>query len=508
MRELYAVQLDLQMSVESASPTRLSQEWVARGAGTTPEEVQEASGGTLRTATGHELEFALEPEAADGWTCSWRRTDDHDPGLIWRLLLACGHAPGDTEVVRASLRVRLERAADDFKLVPPGHEFRAPAIVRTLLREHSMFDADVRVEPRFRERRASEVPELVRLLRDPRRRLPVFVVSRSPDAEHTVDAGELARQVAGLAHVEVLSTHLAAMALVDILGRELSVWGGAVRLYWPGFSTDDNPRRHRLWVRARLLRERDFVGTSLRFLGSLGSVTVPEHPIVAAARLQRRNRAVQTGGLPDWVVEYIDSLESDAKDAKDQSAELRRDLEESQAARADLESQLEDTRRAFKTFNEHQNLEAVEEQLDLDELDVASAYKLAHTEAPDYVVYLPEVEESIQEFSSYQSPRRLYEALTAVADAASAWRNGGLGSGFGDFFSSRGYEYSSNNPAANARKTKRHYQRRVDGVVVTMEPHLKVDQSTSPDQCLRVYWYRDESSQKLFVGHVGRHLPD
>lgn len=133
MRELYAVQLDLQTSPESTSATQLAREWVARGAGTTLEEVRESSGKSLRTATGHELEFALEPDTVDGWTCSWRRPDEHDPGLIWRLLLACGQVPGDESAVRASLRVRLERAADDFKLVPPGHEFRAPAIVRTLL---------------------------------------------------------------------------------------------------------------------------------------------------------------------------------------------------------------------------------------------------------------------------------------------------------------------------------------------------------------------------------------
>lgn len=507
MRELYAVQLDLQTSPESTSATQLAQEWVARGAGTTLEEVRKSSGKSLRTATGHELEFALEPDTVDGWTCSWRRPDEHDPGLIWRLLLACGQVPGDESAVRASLRVRLERAADDFKLVPPGHEFRAPAIVRTLLREHAMFDAGVRVEPRFRERRASEITELVALLESDHRRLPVFVVSRSPSPEHTVDAGELARQLAGLAHVEVLSTHLAAMALSDTLGRDLSVWGGAVRLYWPGFSADDNPRKHRLWVRARLLRERDFIGSSLRFLGSLGSVTVPEHPIVAAARLQRRNRVVQSGELPDWIVEYIDSLERDAKDAKDESAELRRDLEESRAAREDLESQLEDTRRAFNTFNAHQDADTVED-LDLENLDISSAYDLARSEAPDYVVYLPDAETSIQAFQSYRSPRRLYEALASVADAASAWRAGSLGSGFGEFFSSRGYEYSKNNPAATARQTKRHYQRRVDGVIVTMEPHLKVDQSTSPDQCLRIYWYRDDNSKRLFIGHVGRHLPD
>lgn len=40
-----------------------------------------------------------------------------------------------------------------------------------------------------------------------------------------------------------------------------------------------------------------------------------------------------------------------------------------------------------------------------------------------------------------------------------------------------------------------------------MEPHLKVDQGTTPNQCLRVYWYIDEEERIFVVGHIGRHLP-
>ncbi|MGG8848335.1 hypothetical protein ACQ881_37680 [Streptomyces lividans] len=41
-----------------------------------------------------------------------------------------------------------------------------------------------------------------------------------------------------------------------------------------------------------------------------------------------------------------------------------------------------------------------------------------------------------------------------------------------------------------------------------MEAHLKVDEATTADQCLRIYWYVDKTDKVLVVGHVGRHLPD
>jgi hypothetical protein len=126
----------------------------------------------------------------------------------------------------------------------------------------------------------------------------------------------------------------------------------------------------------------------------------------------------------------------------------------------------------------------------------------------DLCVYLDEAQASVDAFANYASPRRLYEALTVLNEGAAAWQSGALGPGFGAYFTERGYEYSQRNPAALARRTRAAYQRRYAGETVTMQPHLKVDQASSPDQCLRVYWYVDEQRKRLVVGHVGRHLPD
>jgi hypothetical protein len=507
VRELYACQLDIRESQESTSVLQLAQEWVARGSGLKVDEVLGAGDEIVRTAEGHELEFALGSADTHAWTCSWRRPDENDSDLVWRVLLALGSLPDVDGLVRFSLRIRLERAGDDFRLAPLGHEFRAPALIRTLLRSHDVTDSTARVEPSYRVRRPSDVAALTEFLLSPSRSLPVVVVTRGPDPEHAVDAGELARQIAGLAHVEVLSTHLAALALSDSLGRELGVWGGAARLYWPGLHLEDDPRMHRLWTRTHLERHRDLVGWFLGFLGSLGAATVPEHPVVEAARAQRRSRALDGGDLPEWVAEYVDSLESEIKNARAEASDMRQEVTGLNDLIEDLRAKLEDTRRSFNMYTEHVEAERVED-VDLESLDVAAAYRLAREEAPENIVFLSEADDSIEAFSSYRSPRRLYEALTAVSEVATAWANDDLGTGFGEYFGARGYEYSKNNPAATARRTKRHYQRRVDGVLVTMEPHLKVDQSTSPDQCLRIYWWRDDEARRLVIGHVGRHLPD
>ena len=36
-------------------------------------------------------------------------------------------------------------------------------------------------------------------------------------------------------------------------------------------------------------------------------------------------------------------------------------------------------------------------------------------------------------------------------------------------------------------------------------PHLKVDEATSPDQCLRIYWDIDNDSRHWTITHIGTH---
>lgn len=512
MRELYACQLELRETPDAVGVLDLIQEWVARGSGLDVESVRALAASPTVTPDGHELYNTLaegDRTHPSEWTCSWRHPDEEDAGLVWRILVATGPSPEDAALIRVTLRIRLERAGDRFQLTPLQHSFASPAIIRTLLREHEMTDAGERVNPSYTVRRAGDISALVARLADPTRHLPTVIVTRSPGPTHTVDAGELARAVAGLAHVEVLSTHLAALALTDELDREASVWGGAVRLYWPGFVVGQDLHRHRYWTRARLEATRDFPRLALTLLGSLSAARVPEHPTVAKARARKRPAEADEGTLPPWADEYIEELEKDLDSVNAELTESRAALADALESVSNLEAELGDVRAAFHlTHQAASSDDEAQASPDLENLDVASVFRLAKREASEYIVYLPSADDSIVEFASYNSPRRLYEALTTMSDAAEAWQNGSLGAGFGSYFSERGYEYSQNNPSANARRTRAHYQRRYEGAVVTMEAHLKVDQSTSPDQCLRVYWYRDDANARLVVGHVGRHLPD
>ena len=93
-------------------------------------------------------------------------------------------------------------------------------------------------------------------LLDRGRRLPVvlFSAKKEEDGVYPTEAGNpalTARELCGLAHVFVMPRVEDSHRLTKRLGM-LSVYDGAVRIYWPRFRLSDPPPRHPLHLRQRL----------------------------------------------------------------------------------------------------------------------------------------------------------------------------------------------------------------------------------------------------------------
>jgi hypothetical protein len=89
-----------------------------------------------------------------------------------------------------------------------------------------------------------EVREHVHLwLLAPERELPEVVIT-TRHGRTLVEPGALARRLGGRAQVVLVETGEATYALRDVLGDDLAVWGGAARVYHPGFSLADRASLH------------------------------------------------------------------------------------------------------------------------------------------------------------------------------------------------------------------------------------------------------------------------
>lgn len=126
-----------------------------------------------------------------------------------------------------------------------------PAIVRILQKSIGVFEArQILAEP-WKLMNEGEVDNLHVFVRDPRRSLPVVVLTQ-PDKrrmtvevdEYVLDPVDLAERLAGLAHVVQLPWELS-YRWTDLIGKEWSTYLGAVRTYFPGFDPErDDSSNH------------------------------------------------------------------------------------------------------------------------------------------------------------------------------------------------------------------------------------------------------------------------
>lgn len=90
---------------------------------------------------------------------------------------------------------------------------------------------------------------LVREICDPNRSIPVVCITTHHDGRTTfVDGREVYGLLQGRARVVILPSGVATMRLKEMLSPRQDVYGGAVRIYFPGFSLDADPADHPVYI--------------------------------------------------------------------------------------------------------------------------------------------------------------------------------------------------------------------------------------------------------------------
>lgn len=415
-----------------------------------------------------------------------RQPDDSDESLLWISEVALGlpEAP-----LLAGVRVRLA-AVPGTALTPLEYEFGVPAIVRTLLREFTVLDGGQRTEARYVELGNSMVESLVAWLVAEERRLPVVVVTRTRESGSVrVDVRALARELAGIAHVRVLSSTQASWTLTELIGPSLSVWDGAVRVYFPGFTLQDDPYRHRFWLGDRV--NNGLVGRLRSWFGTLAASRTAEHPLHEQLRVDRHARLEEALASSDtaFLEEYIGELDarderqrSEIGELKEQNASLTRTVERTSEELESVRSNFAEIQRSMPARQPRVTAEVEEGPLTVGAAMDDIARQLSTRYYRDRVKITPQALDAGRDFSSYSSPGELLRAAHTVIEAGALYHDNKLGTTPMEYFAQRGFGYGAQ-PG----------------------PHLKVDESTSPDQCLRIYWEDDSEARRWTITGIGRH---
>ncbi len=342
---------------------------------------------------------------------------------------------------------------------------------------------------------------LLRLLLDPERTLPVVAVSKAlvdGRTEVLLDVRQLARDLAGNAHTVVLDRALS-WNVTETLGQPLSAFNGAARIWWPGVSIGDDPARHPLLMPDRIDANPDRARLQLtRRVWSAAVDAIPP-PLLERQLITARDKHATDERIASFKT-------ANSQDVDAVLSEWQRELDEGrrlQEVIAELEAQVDELSDALRSARAETDTAREDELPEVE--SVEEAVRLAASESTN-VVYLPTAFEAARA-SQYPDPQQVLLDLRALNRVAARWEAGTLRGDFRVGFSEEPVRFMTGISQTAETKYRSDYEIRIGDEKVLMGPHLRRG-TGSPAEILRVYWYVDDATKQIFVGHVGRKLRD
>jgi len=459
------------------------------------------------------------------WAGIYQDPDAVVPGRKWAVEMCVGESAGDLKV-----GIRLMTSSTNGRA---GFHRSVPKAVRDILQQLSGYDGPFQISLDPVELSGPDgFATFESLAFSPKRGLPLIAISKEPrSGETSVNALLLARHLVGAAHVVVVDDTVS-RALTSRHGKDWSVYLGAVRVYQPGaepYKGDPGDHRYHKAEVIERINGGDFKGlapferqladqilreTEKRFSGS--SIPTFEAVETIAAQIARQNlesQAERDGAVSHALVEShrqeVESLRKMNEEANSlfetASEELKlaeRDRDDAWGRNHLLQLEIERLRAALASRDGKgaASAAALQPPRTLDEICA-----FAETGLGSSVVVLPRAVKETRKTRNLNIAR-LYDGLVFLRDVYVPFRRG---------------EISQNDYQTALRKNRFNedacfsspgslqafmgYTATWKGQQITLNRHLKWGVG-STDTMIRIYFYFDEETQSVIIGHMPSHL--
>lgn len=355
---------------------------------------------------------------------------------------------------------------------------------------------------------------------------PVYVIATENGSESpsdiAINASKLAKSCLGLAHVVILPGEVS-YRLTNLLGKDFSVFNGAVRTYLPGFDPDeDSPSRHPLamadtargaapWGEgtfAEFLVDRAYE-SSARAEGSQKRIP----PFAMVKRIvseQRRKEATDAGVDPELFGLFEEEIES----LKAENQELTADVQEYDRLAGVYKDEAESTKREVHWLR--QELERVRAQASkagvADDIEIPETLASLPGWVEQYLVgrlMLHKRAIRMMKSACYEDAELVYRALVVLASQYRDMKMSEEGSRQEEFrkaFETLGLDYGPSISATRAPEQGETYFVEHDGRKCFLENHLKKGSTKDDRYTLRIYFFWDDYRNVVVVGSLPGHL--
>jgi hypothetical protein len=444
----------------------------------------------------------------------WSHPDDKDSRTQWNT--ACNLAQIDNNI-QLSIAVRLSSLASIIK--PLSFTIGRPRIVDNILNAATCFVGNQCVPMRATKCEAADIEQFVEIeLLSGDRVLPIVLVS--PDIwtnQPVVDSESLQRSLLGFAKVVTLEDKWAAFALTDCVGKQLSCFNGAVRLYWPGLQIESKPFDHPLYladsIRSYAQNSQPLERHLFRLLVGISGFRFSDAQVVRNARIKIEKQKQQ------HIQERLSELNASGNDLREIEAalynawseieQLKQERDQAKEQVSELEKELEGQKAAWATVQQsYSNYQAIPDggSQDNDSVlkTVSDVVIKAKQEFSANLLFLDSVIESAAN-SPYQQPDRVYQLFLALNELVGRWKKDGrLKESWHTALKQKGFEYKEKISVTTLGKYADDYSFIYEGQKLIFENHITIG-AKQADTCLSVHWRRDDQKKVLVIGSCGRH---
>jgi len=442
-------------------------------------------------------------DGGDAWAVRLSHPDGEDERIQWTASLAARETGANT----AWLSCQLTFGARDGTVLPVRRESSRPRIILELVKKYGARNG---LPTRAKATRIGkeDAQPLVELLEDTSRRLPVVFLSAANSTDRPiVNADKVAEILVGVAHVYVARDRFATLhGLDNYLPKRLLAFDGAIRVYWPGFSVQDQSYVHRYWRRESV---HDRKRVQQQILGVVSAATIgvthPEAPTWEQVNRLHRNAIIaeaRSRGDADELLELYEAENSDlarqSRDLELRVAELEDDLSEARAQRDSWRQNYQLLVKGEGSDEEADEVPPIETVTDAIDLAM-SAY------ADRLIISLNN--KSDGEDNLYEEPLKLYQALGFLAGTYADAR---LGVARCTDFDTPlrtlcGWKWLGPQSASTMGQFRDWYRTRHEGSFYDLDLHIGTRSAKDARYTMRIGFTWIEAEQKVLVGFIGQH---
>lgn len=451
----------------------------------------------------------IQNSAADIWAVRAEDPDKTIPGRVWTTEVVVGLQPDKQP--RFSLRLLASTVEDALDIEP-----HPPGLVQQVAEACGLTLGGYALRPDASVINDEEgITALTDMLVSPTRHLPLIILTvptySADEWLPLLDAAVLARATVGIAHVAIVPASLT-WVLTERFGKIRSVFGGAARIYLPGFSEDADPYVHTLFLADRLqtAEEKARASRTMRLISAAESLRrtklgsdVLSFASIRSAHLQLvQDRLEETGASSDEklaaATNRIEALERQVQDSINYLQYYEAEHAKAEARAASAEEQGRASAYRIQQLLDQIKLAGakVDASIKLPEkwddfanwCDVNLAGRLILTPLARHQVSSPE----------FDDVKLVARCLLWLANECRDRRlNGGDGS-LRDEAIEEGVR--------NAHCGGDQFEFRCHGGMMTADWHVKNGGNTrNPSRCLRIYYGWDKNVRQIVVAEMPAH---